>query len=316
MVSNASGDACVYVVGMHRSGTSAVTGLLGQLGLGMPADEDLVPASADNERGHWESRSIVQVNNQLFRRYGGLLFSPPSLSEGWQHDTGLQDLRAEAARRVQDSFGHRPIALKDPRCCITLPFWQMVIDPPVAAVFVFRDPVEVAQSLRARSGLPLVHGLAAWERYVRAASTNLHGITTLAADFERVLSDPAAWCEELIGFLSEVGVTIDRERRDAAGTFVKTELHHQRAGSELTPGPATGSRFVLDELRRRQGTHVPWQSPDLGREPEWVDEVLALTREFELLHIAHASLQRSRGVRFVTAFWKARAAVKRRAVGS
>ena len=74
MGSTGSGDVCIHVIGMHRSGTSATAGLLGQLGLGMAVDDDLVPASADNEKGHWESRSIVQLNNRLLHRFGGLLF--------------------------------------------------------------------------------------------------------------------------------------------------------------------------------------------------------------------------------------------------
>ncbi len=310
--STGSGDVCIHVIGMHRSGTSATTGLLGQLGLGMPLDDDLIPATADNERGHWESQSVVRLNNQLFRRFGGLLFSPPDLAVGWQDDPALDDLRSEASRRFRASFGARPIAWKDPRACITLPFWRTVIDPPTAAVFIFRDPVEVAQSLRARSGLPMVHGLAAWERYVRAAARNLEGIPTLAADFDTVLRDPSAWCDSLVGFLSDQHVHVDPLRRPAAAAFLKGELRHHHGVAETDPGPAQGARLVFGELRQRQGPHVAWQGPDLGPEPEWVEEVLTLARELETIRIAHASLQRSRGVRLVTGLWKVRSALTRR----
>ncbi|HXQ74944.1 MAG TPA: hypothetical protein VN791_00510 [Acidimicrobiales bacterium] len=310
--STGSGDVCIHVIGMHRSGTSATAGLLGQLGLGMPVDDDLVPATADNERGHWESQSIVRLNNQLFRHFGGLLFSPPDLADGWQDDPSLDDLRSEASRRFRASFGPRPIAWKDPRACITLPFWQTVIDPPVAAVFVFRDPVEVARSLRARSGLPVVHGLATWERYVRAAARNLQGIPTLAADFDTVLRDPVAWCDSLVRFLGDQQVDVEPERRAAAVSFLNGDLRHHHGAAEADPGPAAGARLVFDELRRRQGPHAAWQRPDLGPEPEWVDDVLTLARELETVRIAHASLRRSRGVRVVTGFWKMRSALTRR----
>jgi hypothetical protein len=313
--SSASGDVCIHVIGMHRSGTSATTGLLGQLGLGMPVDEHLVPANADNERGHWESRSIVQLNNRIFRHFGGLLFSPPLLVDGWQDDPSLDELRAEAGRRFRASFGPRPVAWKDPRTCLTLPFWRTVIDPPAAAVFIFRDPLEVARSLRARSDMPLIHGLAAWERYVRAAASNLDGVPTLAADFDTVLADPVSFTDSLVRFLHEVGVEVDPDRRTAADAFVSRELRHQHGESEFTPGPAAGARLVLEELRQRQGSHSPWQRPDLGPEPDWVGEVLTMAQEFETLHIAHASLERSRAVRFLTGFWRTRAALARRPSG-
>jgi hypothetical protein len=312
---SASGDVCIHVIGMHRSGTSATTGLLGQLGLGMPVDEHLVPASADNERGHWESRAIVRLNNRIFRHYGGLLFSPPLLADGWQHDPALDDLRAEAARRFGASFGPRPLAWKDPRTCLTLPFWQTVIDPPAAAVFIFRDPLEVARSLRARSEMPLVHGLAAWERYVRAAAANLDGIPTFAADFDTVLADPVSWTDSLVHFLHQVGVEVDPDRRATAEAFLSRELRHQQGASESAPGPVAGARLVLEELRQRQGTHLPWRAPDLGEEPAWVGEVLSMAQELETLRIAIASLHRSRAVRVITGLWKTRAALTRRPSG-
>jgi hypothetical protein len=137
----------------------------------------------------------------------------------------------------------------------------------------------------------------------------------LATDFERVLADPVAWCDAVVRFLGDVGVTVDPGRLPAAGAFVKSDLRHQRGASEPAPGPATGARLVFAELCRRQGAHPEWEPPDLGPEPEWVDEVLTMARDLETLHIAYASLQRSRGVRLVTGLWKLRTAASRRSPG-
>ena len=89
---------------------------------------------------------------------------------------------------------------KDPRNCITLPFWRTVIDPPLAAVFVCRDPQEVARSLVARDGVTLTYGLALWDRYVRSASTNLAGLPTFVADYARILQNPEIWMTEIAEF--------------------------------------------------------------------------------------------------------------------
>ncbi len=209
--STGSGDVCIHVIGMHRSGTSATAGLLGQLGLGMPVDDDLVPATADNERGHWESQSIVRLNNQLFRHFGGLLFSPPDLADGWQDDPSLDDLRSEASRRFRASFGPRPIAWKDPRACITLPFWQTVIDPPVAAVFVFRDPVEVARAsgYGPAAGCRWCTGWRRGRRHGEVVARNLQGIPTLAADFDTVSRDPVGCLDLLVLFLGDQQVDVE-----------------------------------------------------------------------------------------------------------
>jgi hypothetical protein len=93
------------------------------------------------------------------------------------------------------------MAWKDPRNCITLPFWRTVAGPPVAAVFVYRDPVEVAGSLHVREGIGVTYGLALWDRYVRSACANLVGLPTMVADYARMLDEPAAWIRELEDFL-------------------------------------------------------------------------------------------------------------------
>jgi hypothetical protein len=304
MTADATGPVCVYVVGMHRSGTSATAGVLGQLGLGMPIGEDLAPASTTNERGHWESRSLARFNNRLFGHFGGTWSNPPTLPAGWQDDPSLDGLRAEARRLFEAAFGARPMAFKDPRQCIALPFWQTVVAPPVAALFVFRDPVEVAESLRARSGLRMIHGLALWDRYVRAAAANLEGVPTLAVDYGRILGDPAGWCDELVAFLGNVGVRVDRRRQDEAVAFLDAGLHHHRSDRAAPTGPADSCRRLFEALAGLQGVHDPWQSPPLGPEPDWVDPVLELVgdlerlgSDLETLRKAHASLQRSRALR-------------------
>ena len=48
----------ILVLGMHRSGTSALTTALGHLGAVLPRDP--MPASADNPGGYQESRAIAR----------------------------------------------------------------------------------------------------------------------------------------------------------------------------------------------------------------------------------------------------------------
>jgi len=308
MTADAPGTVCVYVVGMHRSGTSATAGLLGQLGLGLPTGDDLVPAEDSNELGHWESRSVVRLNNRLLRHFGGTWSLPPRLSPGWQDDPALDRWRGEAHQSLAAGFGAGPIVIKDPRLCVTLPFWQTVVDAPVAAVFVLRDPAEVAESLRVRSGLRIVHGLAMWERHVRAAAANLHGLATLVVDYGDSLADPAGWCRRLVDFLGDVGVEVEPGRRDGAAGFLDAGLRHHHHPPRLAePGPGDSARRLFEVLAARQGAHRAWTAPDdLGPEPEWVGDVLGLVSEFEALHIAHGSLRRSRAFRVATTFWKLR----------
>src|SRR5689334_11506011 len=62
------GSTAIIVLGMHRSGTSALAGTLHHLGVEL--GEHLMSASPDNQRGYWEHRDIVAVNHQLMAELG------------------------------------------------------------------------------------------------------------------------------------------------------------------------------------------------------------------------------------------------------
>src|SRR5262245_34264438 len=53
----------IVVFGMHRSGTSAMSGVLHHLGADVPRHLD--QANSYNERGYWESHKIQRFNDRL-----------------------------------------------------------------------------------------------------------------------------------------------------------------------------------------------------------------------------------------------------------
>jgi hypothetical protein len=300
-----SGPGCVYVVGMHRSGTSATTEVLGRLGLASPAPDELVPATSANERGHFEAKTLVRLNDRLLRALGGTWSAPPTLTPGWEHDDSLDELRSEAADSFTTVFPERPAAWKDPRNCIVLPFWRAVVGP-AAAVFVYRDPYEVARSLQARNDLSLTLGLALWERYIRAACANLDGVPTFCTDFQGVLDDPETWGRQAVDFLGQAGVALAPASVDRATASVDGALRHHDGGVEDDRGLGDSRRRILDVLHALDGPHHPWVAPDLEPEPPWISDVLSMRLEFDTLGRAHRAMLSSRAFRVATAVGRLR----------
>jgi hypothetical protein len=219
---------------------------------------------------------MMLLNRGLLATVGGTWSAPPRLEAGWEKAHDLDDIRARAGLAFARSFPVRPMAWKDPRNCITLPFWRTVVGPPQAAVFVYRDPLEVARSLQVRNDVGLTYGLALWDRYVRAACAGLVGLPTLVMDYGAVLEEPAASIDELAQFLGTVGVDVDGPTRQAAAASVDVELRHHRAPTARTSGLWDSQFEVVDTLRSLGGIHPSWLPPDIGPEPDWVDDVLAL----------------------------------------
>jgi hypothetical protein len=178
----------VLVVGMHRSGTSAVTGALGHLGLAPPVESDRWEPSEDNP-DHFESRALAFHCDKLLERLGGTWDRPPDPDFEWETETGL-DLEglgdpAEPASAAFPDVG--PVVWKDPRTCLLLPYWLAHLPKPVAAVYIWRSPISVARSLRTRDRLHLADGVALWDRYNRCGLAGLVGVDTYVTRYESIV---------------------------------------------------------------------------------------------------------------------------------
>ncbi|HXW34293.1 MAG TPA: hypothetical protein VEJ87_06915 [Acidimicrobiales bacterium] len=302
----------VLVVGMHRSGTSATAGAIAAMGINPPRDDDLmVDPGASNEKGHWESRSLLEVNNLLIRHYGGTWSAPALPDPDWYRDPVFEGLRAEASRRFAQAFDKSPSVWKDPRLCLTLPFWTSVITLPVAAIFVFRDPMEVAISLQARSEIPITYGLASWDRHVRCAAANLSGIPTLAVDYGNLVTDPAGFADEVVDFFANLSLEVEVDARDRVTKFLDQDLRHQR-DIAYDPHLLQTLGEVMDVLRSKAGQHHPWTSPELGSEPGWVDDVLSLAARSERALAEIDSFRSSPAYRFAQSIRKVHKKIVRR----
>lgn len=144
------------VLGMHRSGTSMLTGTLQEAGvfLGKVFSDPI----RHNRKGLLEPKAVLYMHEDLFRANGGSWSDPPA-------DPQWQPLHIAVRDLFVDSMAGRPVwGFKDPRTLFTLDAWQAVL-PGLEPVGIFRHPLQVAQSLQRRNGFALDQGFAIWRRY-------------------------------------------------------------------------------------------------------------------------------------------------------
>jgi len=274
----------LLVVGMHRSGTSAVTGALGQLGLAVPVQEDRWEPSQNNP-DHWESRALGLHGDAVLERLGGTWDRPPDPEWESDPDLAIGSLGdpAVAASKAFPNAG--PIVWKDPRSCLLLPYLLAHLPKPVAAVFIWRSPLSVAHSLRARDALHLADGVALWERYNRSGLAGLVGVDTFVTRYESILEDPLGKLGELaawLGDLPQFAAHAPRWDVDNAAASISPQLRRQQA-----PGD---SELLLDEHRRLvehleslDGPHRPLNSAPPGVESPWTTAVLGDRHQLAVL---------------------------------
>jgi hypothetical protein len=155
----------VCVLGMHRSGTSMVTRILNICGVYIGEKEDLIDSLIANEKGHWESSEVLSINDEILRMFGSFRYKPPKFYEKWENDPRLEHLYKRGKFFAEKMNAKSQIwGFKDPRTCLTLPFWKKII-PDMLYVIPVRDAFEVAASLKKRDGSSEVRGLYFWAYY-------------------------------------------------------------------------------------------------------------------------------------------------------
>src|SRR6056297_1209013 len=171
-------------MGMHRSGTSLIARCLDEAGIYGGSSTEMLESQPDNPLGFYERIDLVQANDALLEDAGFSWFAPPLTPLLADHDTQKKQVemvvdalstRGAWARRSNDKDEEKGLVdyttfLKDPRLCLTWPVWQHhLADREVIILFVYRNPVAVAQSLHTRHGFPRSFGLLLWEHYNRLA---------------------------------------------------------------------------------------------------------------------------------------------------
>ncbi len=238
----------IIVLGMHRSGTSAVARLLNMMGAYFAPPELAMPANEDNEKGYWERWDVFGLHEDMLRELGWAWdrisrFDARRLVE----PDFVAKFRPQAERILLDLDARRPWMLKDPRINLLLPFWKPLLEAPVC-VHVHRSPIQVAQSLHKREGFPLSLGLALWEQYSLLGLAHSEAIPRLLVSYHDLMTQPVETLQRLHAQLMELqvqGLRLPSAREIEA--FIEPRLYHQQGDRVFQSGYANTQQAWLDQ---------------------------------------------------------------------
>ncbi len=188
--------AQVVVLGMHRSGTSALTGLLQLMGLWAGGEDDFPLADDHNQAGYWEHRGVWSVDEVILQTLGASWSEVADLDLSRLEEGVRARLRERAREIVRDLDGHGSWVIKDPRLCLLFPFWREVLENPFC-ILIYREPLPVARSLAARDEFPVPYGIALWEKYTLEALTSTRGLPRILISHRELMADPESTLRRL-----------------------------------------------------------------------------------------------------------------------
>jgi GT2 family glycosyltransferase len=268
-------DLLIFVVGMHRSGTSATCEALCNLGLDLAGSGEVLAPDEWNPRGYFERRQLVELADRALGWLGGSWDRPPDLAPGWEQS--LPRPLAEAGSRLEDLVGSGVRVWKDPRNSLLLAAWRRFVRRPAAVVLVHRHPSAVARSLQRCHGTSLVLGHCLWERYNRCALRGAAGLPTLVVGYEQLLADPEAVQGQAESLLELLGGHV---RRRASWREVLDPSLERQVSAEGVEATTLAHHLALSqELSGHQGLWHRFPDVAWAEESLWTSQLLAMAFE-------------------------------------
>jgi hypothetical protein len=261
----------VFIIGMHRSGTSALGGVLESLGL--TVGKSVMPPRPDNPKGFYENLALTELHDKFLK----------SIGSGWDDPKPIvgKDFQGEAASRFQskllpllaEEYGEGRPLIKDPRICRLMPLWVPLIKEHFTeAQFILpiRHPVAVAHSLVQRGEMTIGDSLKLWVVHVIEGERSTREFPRAFTTYDKLMRSPV---ETMLGLARSVGLPEDGVAA-AVSKQIDSRLRHHTECSwpEGAPDEAlilamhqallseeSGKREELDRLRKEYYGQMGWR---------------------------------------------------------
>jgi len=213
----------IVVLGMHRSGTSACTGLLRLYGAYLG---EVIDGHTDNPKGYWENKMALSLDDEVLALLQCRWDWPWVFPEQW-----LDQIPDKLSRRrdavIADLCAQPLWAMKDPRMCLLWPWWQTGFtqtNSQIKALICLRHPMQVAQSLARRNQVETGQALLLWAQHVLSAEQHSRGMRRAVIFYDDILGSST---QAIIHIQNRLGIIFPASPgQDVLNDFITAGLHH------------------------------------------------------------------------------------------
>lgn len=219
---------CLLVLGMHRSGTSALARVTSLLGADLPKAP--MGPGRGNERGHWEPERLVACHDRLLEKLGSHWNDWQSIDPNKLPAAMIEDFKRELSHTISADYPDAGLfVLKEPRLCRLAPFYAELLrenDIEARYLLAIRNPLAVIHSLGDRDGIPQARAALLWLRHVLDAELGTRHASRAVISYEQVLRD---WRPAMQRAGARLSLRWPRPLDDAAteiAAFLAGEMQH------------------------------------------------------------------------------------------
>ena len=234
------------ICGMHRSGTSLIARIayLADADLGDP--RGFQAPDIWNPQGYFEQREIIALNSKLIHGLwgrGAYLFLPSSNTILRRAAKASSEI-LKLGRRYEDKI------VKDNRFCLTLDAWRRTGIMCKRILVVFRDPLQVAKSLKKRNKIPFRLAFYLWHEHMVRLRSAISDLPVQYIWYDRLISDEIQMTDELTKVSWLVGAD-EGKICAVASKAIRFSEHKASVNISLYPKKVANLYINLIELSKR-----------------------------------------------------------------
>ena len=289
-----SRQTCLLVLGMHRSGTSALTKVLSIAGAKLP--QSLLGVNRGNETGHWEPLCLYEYHDALLAELDSSWYDWQALDMSRLPVARRNEIKQEILEIIAADYGDAPLfVLKEPRICRFAPFFIDLLNEAgmvCRPVLIVRNPLEVCESLEQRDNMSRADAALLWLRHVLDAEKATRGSKRTILTFHHLLEN---WKADFAGLAKQLDLadlhTIKEITPQVEEFLSPDRRHHTRKTEDV----------LLDPLLRDwvgaayEALLILARNPDAKKSLARLDEIAGqFNRSSPLLHRLYGEVRKER----------------------
>lgn len=220
----------VCVIGMHRSGTSAVTRVINLLGVEVGDETTLIEPQMFNPKGYWENKELVEINNEILKFFLRGWDTSYPIHDDWWKQSKIKPFRDKIIEVLNRNLkGTGRWIWKDPRTSILLPLYNDILKElgiDFRFIICVRNPLDVHYSLAKRDEFDLSKSIDVWKHYTLSSFYWTNGYDRLIVHFDRLLDN-----RELVinGISKFLGIDVSyMDLKEKIDDFLSEDLRHSQ----------------------------------------------------------------------------------------
>jgi len=217
----------IIILGMHRSGTSMLSGMLDRLGINMGDDQP--GRQLSNPLGHFEDGDLLNLNELILAKAGGSWHNPPTAAQINKQAIGLDDRIQKIILEKRLANQDRSWGWKEPRTSLTISLYLPYLRNPYF-IWSQRDVASIANSLWVRNQIPDHKAVKLTEYYQQQVTDffRVHPeLPVLKVTYQDMIDKPDIWVTEVGNFL-DLEVSEDQLTKAVEFILPKEKIQRER----------------------------------------------------------------------------------------